>query len=125
MAVEANLVLDGTHTAQVDLSAWQFLPVKIGTTGTVDKADATADIPFGILQNDPTAGQSAIVATSGRSKVYAGETLVIGEIVTLKVTSGRVITAASASYPIGTVTEIAGDGEIGSIQINISNTVKA
>jgi|TARA_R110000824_G_scaffold287167_1_gene475312 hypothetical protein len=125
MAVSANLVLDGTHTAQVDLSAWQFLPVKIGTTGTVDKADATADIPFGILQNDPAAGESAIVATSGRSKVYAGETLVIGEIVTLKVTSGRVITAAAASYPIGTVTEIAGDGQVGSIQINISNTVKA
>ena len=71
MAVSANLVLDGTHTAQVDLSAWQFLPVKIGTTGTVDKADATADIPFGILQNDPAAGEAAIVATSGRSKVYA------------------------------------------------------
>jgi hypothetical protein len=124
MAVEANLVLDGTHTAQVDLSAWQYRVVQLGTTGTVDKADNVTDIPFGILQNDPTAGQSAIVATAGRSKCYAGETLVIGEIVSVKA-DGSAITAASNSYPVGTVTEIAGDGQVGSIQVNISNTVKA
>ena len=124
MAVSANLVLDGTHTAQVDLSSWQFRVVQLGTTGAVDKADAVTDIPFGILQNDPAIGEVAIFATSGRSKAYAGEILAIGEIVSVKA-DGSVITAASSSYPIGTVTEIAGASQVGSVQINISNTVKA
>jgi hypothetical protein len=125
MAFETSQIRFGNFTAQVDLSSWQFKPVKIGTTGTIDKCDATTDIPFGILQNDPVAGASAMVCTFGVSKVIAGETLVMGEIVGTQVTSGEVITAATTMYPIGTVLEIAADGETATIMVNPSNTVKA
>jgi len=124
MATESNQILDGTKTAQVDMSSWQFKPVKIGTTGTVDLCDATTDIPYGILQNNPIAGGAASVCIFGVSKAIAGETLVIGEIVGTQVTSGEVITAASTMYPIGTCTIIAGDGETASILVNPSLIAK-
>ena len=124
MAYETELKCVGTLTAQVDLSDWQFHVVKIGTTGTVDKSDAITDIPMGILQNKPKAGQSAEVGVFGVSKCVAGELLVIGEIVATKA-NGRVRTAATTQYPVGTVVEIAADAQIGSILVNPSNTVKA
>ena len=125
MAYEGPATHLGTLTAQVDLSAWQFKPVKIGTTGTADKADATADIPIGILQNKPEAGASCDIIVFGPSKAIAGETLVIGEIVGIQVTSGEVITAASTMYPLGTCLVIAGNAETATVMVNPSNTVKA
>ena len=125
MAYKSDQITVGTLTAQVDLSSWQFKPVKIGTTGTVDKADAAADIVMGILQNDPAAGEAADVCVFGVSKAIAGETLVIGEIVTVQVTSGELVTAAASSYPIGTVIGIAGNAQTATILVNPSNTVKA
>lgn len=60
--------------AGVDLSAWQFCPVKLSSTATrtVVKATATTDLMIGILMNDPTSGKEALVAGVGFVKAKAG-----------------------------------------------------
>src|SRR3954471_3680631 len=70
-----NFHVDLTYPANADLSAKQYLFVKLLSTGKVDVCSATTDKPYGILQNKPTANQAAQVRILGISKlVYAGTT---------------------------------------------------
>lgn len=73
MAVQANLVTLPGLIAQGDLSSSQFYFVKMASTaGRVKPVAATTDLAVGVLQNDPTTLEEALVAAGGLSKLVAG-----------------------------------------------------
>lgn len=71
-----------TLKANADLSTKQYYFVKMTAARTVDIASATTDVIIGILQNKPTAaGQEAVVAIGGTSKLVAGAAISAGAVV--------------------------------------------
>lgn len=78
MAYEAAQIKVGQFIAAADLSAKQFYFVKLSAANTVDVCSAVTDKPIGVLQNTPTAGQSAEVVLFGISKVSADGNTVAG-----------------------------------------------
>jgi hypothetical protein len=103
--------------AAVDLSSYQYCPVKLISTG-VDICDAATDPVAGILQNAPTAGQSAVVRVHGMSKVKAGDTIAIGDKLRPEVTTGRAVAEAADGlsdndkFIFGVACAAAADGEL-------------
>lgn len=79
-AASGGLVTE-TFIANSDLSAKQYYPVKIVTGGDardvkVDVCTVAGERADGILLNNPTAGQTAVVAIGfGKVKVVAGAVL--------------------------------------------------
>lgn len=99
------------------LAAAQYYPVKPSTTaGYVKVATAAADKVIGILQNDPTAGQAALVAVHGLCKgiagsasVAAGDRLTVNSSGLLPTTTGGnnvVAVALEASSAIGDIISV-------------------
>ncbi len=74
MAVYSADVIHSTYLANADLTAKQFFCVSCGLVAGEVKAATTASNPgvFGILQNDPTTGEEALVAHFGvvKAAVY-------------------------------------------------------
>ena len=68
-----------TRVAGADLSALKHTFVVLDTDGTVIAASADTEKPYGILQNNPTAGGEAEIMKDGVSKLIAGEAVNIGE----------------------------------------------
>lgn len=67
--------------AAADLSAAQFRAVKVNSSGQAALA-AAGEFAIGILQNKPTAGQTATVVTVGPiSKAVAGGSITAGALV--------------------------------------------
>ncbi len=81
MAYESPGIDLGTLTAAADLSGKQYYFVKLASATTVNVCTAITDIPIGVLQNDPTSGQSAVVRIFGLTKVSADGTLAAGNII--------------------------------------------
>lgn len=55
--------------AAESLASKQYCPVKLSSTvGQVKSCSAVADVAFGLLVNDPTAGQAASIAIVGIAK---------------------------------------------------------
>ena len=78
MATE-NGVLDVSFEAAEDLSNDQYRIVVLAS-GKVRRPDhATTDLPFGVLQNAPEAGEAAVVRLIGVSKIQFGETVAENE----------------------------------------------
>ena len=70
MAWEAQQPLkDGTRVAGEDLSAAQYHFVTLEADGEVDLADAATDKPYGVLQNNPVAGQPCEIVLIGFTKL--------------------------------------------------------
>ena len=68
----------GTLTAYADLSAKQYYFVKMHSATQVTVCAAITDKPIGVLQNNPEAGQQAIVRPFGVSEVSADGTIAVG-----------------------------------------------
>jgi hypothetical protein len=66
-------------TASADLSAKQYLFVKMSGEKTVTVCAAATDLPIGVLQNAPTSGQEAEVAFSGITKLIGTADLNFGD----------------------------------------------
>ena len=81
MAWEGNIVLNHTFEAAADLSAKQFYFVKLTSAGKVDVCAAVTDVPIGVLQNKPTAGQAATVMIIGITKLVADAAVDEGNII--------------------------------------------
>ena len=82
MAYESPSITIGTLTAAADLSAKQYHFVKLASATTVNVCTGIADVPIGILQNNPdTAGDPCVVQIFGLSKVVADGTLAAGNII--------------------------------------------
>lgn len=100
--------------AEEDLSGDQYhIVVLDATSGKVRRPNAATDIPLGILQNAPIAGEAAVVALiglGGISKVVTGAAaLGIGAIVGMEyigaTDAGKAIAAVATMYPVGIVVE--------------------
>jgi hypothetical protein len=81
MAYESPGIDIGTFTASADLSSKQFYFVKLSSATQVTVCAAVTDKPIGVLQNDPTSGNSAIVRVLGVSKISADATLAAGDVI--------------------------------------------
>lgn len=67
--------------AAADLSALQFYFVKLDSSGDVVVCAAATDVPVGVLQNEPTSGQTAEVLVLGVSKINSDAALSIGNLI--------------------------------------------
>lgn len=82
MATE-NRVLDLSFEAAEDLSSDQYRIVVLAS-GKVRRPDSGVEVPLGILQNAPAAGEAAVVRLIGVSKCQLGETVAENEWVKLE-----------------------------------------
>jgi len=64
--------IDLSFVAAEDLSGHQYRFVVQAGDDDVQMSDAATDWPVGILQNNPEAGETAVVRVSGVSKLAAG-----------------------------------------------------
>jgi hypothetical protein len=78
-----NKILDLSYEAAEDLSSDQYRIVVLDT-GEVRRPNATSDIPLGVLQNAPAAGEAASVRLIGVSKIVFGETVAENEWIKLE-----------------------------------------
>jgi len=68
---------DISMVAAEDLSAHQFCYVHQATDTTVDLLDSTSELPFGILQNAPEDGETAVVRIEGTSKLVMNAAIAV------------------------------------------------
>ena len=130
MAYEiSNYSVKVTLVAAADLSAKQYTFVKLDASGQVAAAAAATDIPIGVLQNAPTAGQEAEVLVVGGTKVVAGAAIGEGALVGTSATGNAVALVAgtdTTKYVVGTLlTESAADGNVVTAVINCANPGRA
>lgn len=91
-------VLMYTLEAAADLSAKQYYFVKVDSSGKAAVCAAVTDVPCGVLQNKPTAGQAAAIMALGISKVNADADLAEGDLI------GTSSDGQAAAYVAGTDT---------------------
>lgn len=84
-------------TAGADLSGKYGYFVRMTADKTVGLHTATGQVPAGVLENKPTAGQGADVKVSGRAKVVVHEPIAYGQQVA-PYSDGTARVAASGDY---------------------------
>jgi len=112
-----------TFEAETDLSTKQYLVVELGAgDNQVDVCDAQGEISIGVLQNDPAAGEAALVQFLGTTKAVAGAAITKGARVTTGA-AGKVEAAATGDYVIGRALEAAGaDGDIIEVLLTLGDS---
>ena len=130
MAYEiSNYSVKVTLVAAADLSTKQYTFVKLDSDGKVAAASGATDIPIGVLQNAPIAGQEAEVLVVGGTKVVAGAAIGEGALVGTSAAGKAVALVAgtdTTKYVVGTLlTESAADGNIVTAVINCANPGRA
>lgn len=108
--------------ADTDLSDKQFHVVKLLDNGNIGLC-GEGDVPVGILQNQPYAGQAAAVMVTGQSKVVVGATAIVPGARVASV-GGVAVAEAEGNHTIGQCREGAGPGQIASVLINCFNTTE-
>ena len=124
MAYETGLVTIGTLTAAADLSSKQYHFVVLASATTVNVATAITNAPIGILQNNPTSGQQAIVRISGLSKVVADGTLAAANFIgTSADAQADAISPGTDTtvYMTGQCVQAASAGQTTTMILNITN----
>jgi len=130
MAYEiSNYSVKVTLVAAADLSSKQYTFVKLDASGQAAAAAAATDIPIGVLQNAPTAGQEAEVLVVGGTKIVAGAAIGEGALVGTS-SAGKAVALVAGTdttkYVVGTLlTESAADGNIVTAVINCANPGRA
>jgi len=130
MAYEiSNYSVKVTLVAGADLSAKQYTFVKVNSSGEAIAAAAATDIPIGVLQNAPIAGQEAEVLVVGGTKIVASAAIADGaQIGTTSAGKAVALVAGTdtTKYVAGTIlTESAADGNIVTAVINCANPHRA
>lgn len=83
-------------------------------------ATAVSQNLAGVVQNDPqNANEHATICPIGRSRVYAGATIAVGDRLTTT-SSGRATPAGSGSAVIGVALQAAASGDLFEALINVS-----
>lgn len=108
--------------ASATLAAAQYKCVKhASTAGQVIVGAAATDNVIGILQNDPAAGEPALIACSGVALALSEDTVAAGDSLASS-TTGRVKTTTSANNGVvGMALEAGSAGDLIQILISISN----
>jgi Tol biopolymer transport system component len=118
MAYKASQPLKITLEAAADLSAKQYHFVKVDSSGKAAACSGATDVPIGVLQNDPTAGQTAEIVVTGVTKISSDAALNEGDLIgtsadgqadaktpgtdTTNYVVGQMMTATGAAGVIGT-----------------------
>lgn len=101
-----------SKNASADLSADQYLFVKVSGVDTVTVCSATTDLACGVLTNKPTSGQAASIAILGTTKVIAAGAITAGQKVA-PTAAGKAQHAATGQFPVGVALQTsANDGDI-------------
>jgi hypothetical protein len=120
MAFEGALQALVGVSASADLSAKQFLVMKISGVATVTVCAGVTDKPCGILQDAPASGSPANVAFSGVSKAVAGGTVTAGDTVGTDA-NGKVVTYVEGTdttkYRVGRALTSGAANEVISVQL--------
>ena len=129
MAYEiSNYSVKVTLVAAADLSAKQYHFVKLDNTGKAAAVTAITDIPVGVLQNAPTAGQEAEVLVSGGTKLVAGELLALPAFLSTT-NAGRadkIAVTDTTQYVVAQALTASGaDGEVITAVVNCANPTRA
>lgn len=125
MAIESSQTCV-TFPAGSDLSSAQYKLVTLNSSGQLALTAAITDKPIGILQNKPSAqGAAGTVCVFGISKFISQGATDEGEILGAGTTDGALDQVASTVYPVGVCVKAAGDGETGSVMVNIGYTPTA
>lgn len=98
MAFDGKQVAAPGLVANSDLSGKQFYFVKLVGTNLVDVCSAVTDIPCGVLQDTPKAGQPANVCSFGVTKLITGAAISAGAVL------GTTNAGKAAAYVAGTDT---------------------
>ena len=130
MAYEiSNYSVKVTLVAGADLSTKQYTFVKLDSSGQAVAASGATDIPVGVLQNAPTAGQEAEVLIVGGTKIVAGAAIGEGALVGTSAAGKAVALVAgtdTTKYVVGTLlTESAADGNIVTAVVNCATPGRA
>lgn len=113
MAVGTNVGLDTSLPAGADLSSSQFYLVKVNSSGNVVLCDGTIGEGYlGVLQNDPTATQSAGVRYGGISKVVCGGSFNPGDKLAAD-SAGKAVKYTKATVFTGTPYIVSGTTVVG------------
>ena len=124
MAYQSPSVTVGTFTAAADLSAKQYHFVSLASATTVNVCTAITNAPIGILQNNPTSGQQAVVQVFGVSKVVADGTLAAGNFIGTSA-DGQADAISPGTdttvYMTGQCIQAASAGETTTMFLNITN----
>lgn len=111
MAFE-EVLTSQSFQASGDLSAGQYLAVKLDSNGRIALA-GEGDKAIGILQDKPAAlGRAGAVATAGTSKAVAGGTVTAGDRVAPNSTGKFVSVGSGDDWSFGIARTGAGSGEI-------------
>ena len=130
MAYEiSNYSVKVTLEAAADLSAKQYMFVKLDSSGKAAAVTANTDRAIGVLQNAPTAGQEAEVLVVGGTKLVAGEAIAEGAVLSTT-SAGKAdsitVGTATTQYILGTaLTEVSNDGEIFTAVVNCASAGRA
>jgi hypothetical protein len=123
MAFELNTGNDiGFLVAAADYqtTSKQYYIVDCGADNTATLASVAGQAAIGVLQNDPAAGEAAIVRTGGVSKVIVGTgDITAGDLVQTDAT-GAAIAAAGSDYTVGVCLVGASAGEYATILVTPS-----
>lgn len=130
MAYEfSNYSVKVTLVAAADLSALQYTFVKLDSAGKAAAASAATDIPCGVLQNAPTAGQEAEVLIVGGTKITAGAAIAEGAQIGTSSTGKAVALVAgtdTTKFVVGTlITESGASGDVVTAVVNCANPHRA
>jgi len=125
MATEGGQLRVTGLVAGADLSAGQYRFVELSAANTVTIANAITDNVIGVLQNNPTSGQSAEVVVFGRTKISADAAFAVGAQLSTSV-DGQAQAAVATQHVCGMALEAASAAdEIVSVFVNIAHTIKA
>lgn len=112
--------LEKSLVAAADLSAKLFYIAKVDTSGNLALAAAATDPIVGVIQNnDGGSGAMATYRFLGTSKVIAGGSISIGDLVTSDSAGKAVATTTNKDIVIGRALEAADSGDIIEVQLSI------
>jgi hypothetical protein len=111
-----------TLTSHADYSSSQYRFVTVNSSGSAELTAADGDA-IGILQNNPGAGEAAVVAIGGVSKLYIGTTgsLAAGSIVASEAAGAGILTNASAAALAIALEDSTANGDIISVVVTGAN----
>lgn len=110
------------------LAAKQYYFVKQHTDGTIIVPAAITDRPLGILQNNPVVGGEAELMVDGVSKVIAGETIAINDVIGIAA-DGRAIPVVpgtdTTAYVLGVALSAGDAGQTVSVLFDCKSPARA
>lgn len=124
MAFEiSNYAVKITRVAGADLSAKQYHFVEMDTDGTVTACNNAGDLPIGVLQNAPRAGEEAEVLVVGGTKIVAGGAVTTASIIGTDAAGKAVAKNTSTDFRVGRIIDSTGaaDGVTVTAIVNCAN----